>query len=69
MLNIGDDIKYHDTAGKNGTEKYTKGWKVLGAENGELLIMSADDVEVSEYFNSDLDLEEGKKYIQILQVN
>ena len=51
VLNIGDVIKYHDTAGEGGAEKYTGAWRVLGAENGELLIMSESDVD-SKYFNS-----------------
>jgi len=38
-LEIGD-VVYYDA----GVEGYTSGWKVLGAENGELLIMSAADI-------------------------
>lgn len=37
--NVGDDYTYDC-----GVEGYTGGWKVLGAENGKLLIMSTVDV-------------------------
>ena len=36
---VGDDYTYNC-----GVEGYTGGWKVLGAENGELLIMSTVDI-------------------------
>lgn len=38
-LNVGDDYAYDC-----GVSGYTGGWKVLGAENGKLLIMSTIDV-------------------------
>lgn len=38
-LNVGDDYTYDC-----GVEGYTGAWKVLGAENGKLLIMSTVDV-------------------------
>ena len=38
-LNVGDNYTYDC-----GVEGYTGGWKVLGAENGKLLIMSTVDV-------------------------
>ncbi len=38
-LNVGDDYTYNC-----GVSGYTGGWKVLGAENGKLLIMSTVDV-------------------------
>lgn len=38
-LNVGDDYTYDC-----GVSGYTGGWKVLGAENGKLLIMSTIDV-------------------------
>lgn len=37
--NVGDDYTYDC-----GVEGYTGGWKVLGAENGKLLIMSTEDI-------------------------
>ena len=61
VLNIGDVIKYHDKAGESGAEKYTKGWKVLGAENGELLIMSDSNVVSKKKFNSAKTLEGGQE--------
>ena len=60
VLNIGDIVHYHDKAGENGTEKYTGTWKVLGAENGELLIMSDSDVD-TKIFNENKTLEGGKE--------
>ena len=38
-LNVGDDYTYDC-----GVEGYVGGWKVLGAENGKLLIMSTVDI-------------------------
>ena len=38
-LNVGDDYTYNC-----GVEGYTGGWKVLGAENGKLLIMSTANI-------------------------
>ena len=58
-LEIGDIINYVDTAGENGAKKYAGNWKVLGAEDGELLIMSASDVD-SKIFNEGKTLEGGK---------
>ncbi len=61
VLKIGSTIDYTDKAGENGAEKYTGDWKVLGAENGELLIMSAENV-TTQVFNYNLQkVEEGKK--------
>ena len=60
VLNIGDIVHYHDKAGKNGAEKYTGTWRVLGARNGELLIMSAEDVS-NKHFNVKRTIKEGKK--------
>lgn len=37
--NVGDDYTYDC-----GVEGYTGGWKVLGAENGKLLIMSTENI-------------------------
>ncbi len=44
-LNIGDKVEYNDKAGENGEEKYKGDWKVLGIDNGKLLIVSAKSVE------------------------
>ncbi len=43
-LEIGDKINYIDKAGTNGSELYFGEWKVLGAENGKILIVSATNV-------------------------
>ena len=40
VLEIGDTVNYDEEV-----EAYTAGWKVLGAEYGELLIMSTADIE------------------------
>ncbi len=47
VLNIGSNFEYD-----SGVESYEGGWKVLGAENGELLIMSTIDI-VSSYILGD----------------
>lgn len=45
VLNIGDDISYDETNGGTVTVEKDVDWKVLGAENGELLIMSASNIK------------------------
>ena len=60
VLNIGDTVNYDETNGGKTTVQKDVNWKVLGAENGELLIMSTDDVD-AKYFNSDYTLEGGQE--------
>jgi len=54
-LNVGELVAYDET--KGGTVAVDKNvtWKVLGAENGELLIVSADSVVTSAYGLGDVD--------------
>ena len=61
-LEIGDVIYYHDKA-DNGLEKYTDGWKVLGAENGKLLIVSTKKVDSKKY-HTESSLEKYKELYQ-----
>ena len=49
VLNIGDTINYDETNGGKVSVSTDVVWKVLGAENGELLIMSASDVDFKSF--------------------
>lgn len=44
-LDVGDNIRYDA-----GIDEYKGGWKILGAENGNLLIMSTEDVATLELY-------------------
>lgn len=45
VLEIGSDISYDETCNGTVTVEKNVNWKVLGAENGELLIMSASNIK------------------------
>ena len=59
VLNIGDTVNYDATNGGKVTVQKDVNWKVLGAENGKLLIMSDADV-ATKTFNENKTLEDGK---------
>ena len=59
VLNIGDTINYDETNGGKVSGLTNVDWKVLGAENGELLIMSDTDI-VKKKFNENNTLEGGQ---------
>ena len=59
VLNIGDTINYDETNDRKTTVQKDVNWRVLGAENGELLIMSDADV-TTKAFNENKTLEGGK---------
>ena len=60
VLKIGDTINYDETNGGTVTGLTNVDWKVLGAENGELLIMSASDI-IQKGLNTEETLEGGKQ--------
>ena len=59
VLNIGDTVNYDETNGGKTTVQKDVNWRVLGAENGKLLIMSYEDV-TTKTFNEGKTLEGGK---------
>ncbi|MBQ8044582.1 MAG: hypothetical protein IJ272_10660, partial [Clostridia bacterium] len=46
-LNVGDSIAYDETAGGKKTVETNANWAVFGAEDGNLLIMSEDNVAIT----------------------
>ena len=60
VLNIGDDIEYHDCAGDNESDLYKGKWQVLGVDDkGNLLIVTKKNV-TTYHFNKECTLKGAK---------
>lgn len=57
VISIGDYVEYHDSAGKNNSDLYEGKWQVLGAEDGNLLIVSSESIGKC-FFNKENTLED-----------
>ena len=52
-LNVGDTVSYDETKNGTVTVPVDVSWKVLGAKNGEVLLMSTNDVGTVELYGAD----------------